>query len=103
MTIKDAGYDQSYDGLPLQSDNFGGCGESCDDNPLVSAAASDKGYLLDENFPRCRSLSKMSKRKCWSFLFTSVEIQCQYDGKEKPIEYNDEGKGTIFLLEIFEE
>ena len=43
MTIKDAGYDQSYDGLPLQSDNFGGCGESSDDNPLVSAAVSDKG------------------------------------------------------------
>ena len=43
MTIKDAGYDQSYDGLPLQSDNFGGCGESCDDNPLVSAPVSDKG------------------------------------------------------------
>ena len=37
------------------------------------------------------------------FLFTSVEIQCQYDGKEKLIEDNYERKGTFFLVEILEE
>ena len=43
MTMEDAGYDQSYDGLPLLNDNFGGYGESSDDNPLVTAEVSDKG------------------------------------------------------------
>ena len=33
-----AGYSQSYDGLPLLNDNFGGSG-----NPLVTAAVSIKG------------------------------------------------------------
>ena len=50
-----------------------------------------------EVYPRCLN------GNVGVFLFTSVEIQCQYDGKEKPIEYDDEGEGTIFLLEVFEE
>ena len=43
MTMEDAGYDQSYDGLPLLSDNFGGCGQSSDGNPLVTSAVCDTG------------------------------------------------------------
>ena len=71
-----AGYSQSYDGLPLLNDNFGGSG-----NPLVTAAVSIKG----SSSMRTAQGVKLDPRnpKMPHFLLRSVAIHFQYNGRFK--------------------